>query len=452
MNIIIVGCGKVGRKLAQQLSYEKEHNITVIDINKSSITDTANNYDVMGIVGSGTNIEMLEEARIDKADILIAVTGSDEVNLLACLMAKKLGDCKTVARVRKPEYRRGIDLLKDDLGLAMIINPEYAAASEIARILRFPSAIQIDTFAKGRIEILKLKIAKDSPLDNLRIADIAIKLNCDVLVCGVERGNEAFIPGGNFVLKAGDEISIIASIKNGTYFFKKVGIKTNPVKETMIIGGGETAFYLSDLLIKSGIDVKVVEKNSARCDELCDLLPKATIINGDGTENRLLLEEGLENIGSVVSMTNLDEENVMLSLYAKSKTDGKVITKINRTEYDNVISSLDLGTIIYPKDITADHIVKFVRATNNSIGSDIETMHRILDGKAEALEFMIKDNSPVINKTLDSLNLKSNILVACISRNGNVIIPRGQDVIMPGDSVIIVTAHEGFKDISDILK
>lgn len=452
MNIIIVGCGKVGRKLAEQLSYVKEHNITVIDINKTYISDTVNKYDVMGIVGSGTNLEMLEEAGTDKADILIAVTGSDEVNLLACLMAKKLGDCKTVARVRKPEYRKAIGLLKEDLGLAMIINPEFAAASEIARLLRFPSAIQIDTFAKGRVEILKLKISQESPLNGLKIADISGKLNCDVLVCGVERGSEAFIPGGNFVLQAGDEISIVSSIKNGTYFFKKVGVKTNRVKETMIVGGGETAFYLADLLIRSGIDVKIFEKNPQRCDELCDLLPRATIINGDGTENRLLLEEGLENVSSFVSMTNIDEENVMLSLYAKTKTEGKVITKINRSEYDNVIGTLDLGTVIYPKDITADHIIKFVRATNNSIGSNIETMHRILDGKAEALEFKIKENSPVLNKTLDSLNLKDNILIACISRGGKVIIPRGQDVIMPGDGVIVVTAHEGFKDISDILK
>lgn len=452
MNIIIVGCGKVGRKLAEQLSYENEHNITVIDINRGFVTETTNKYDVMGVVGSGTNLEMLEEAGADKADILIAVTGSDEVNLLACLMAKKLGDCKTIARVRKPEYRKTIGLLKEDLGLAMIINPEYAAATEIARLLRFPSAIQIDTFAKGRVEILKLRIPENSPLDELKICDISSKLNCDVLVCGVERGHEAFIPGGNFVLKAGDEISIVASIRNGIYFFKKIGIKTNRVKETMIVGGGETSFYLADLLLQTGFDVKIVEKKPERCDELCDLLPKATIINGDGTENRLLLEEGLENIGSFVSMTNIDEENVMLSLYAKSKTEGKVITKINRMEYDDVIGALDLGTIIYPKDITADHIVKFVRATNNSIGSDIETMHRILDGKAEALEFKIKENSPVLNKTLESLNLKQNIIIACINRNGKIIIPRGQDVIMPGDGVIVVTAHEGFKDISDILK
>lgn len=452
MNIIVVGCGKVGRKLVEQLSYEKEHNITVIDINRNFITDTTNKYDVMGIAGSGTNLEMLEEAGAKKADILIAVTGSDEVNLLACLMAKKLGDCKTVARVRKPGYRKAIGLLKEDLGLAMIINPEHAAASELARLLRFPSAIQIDTFAKGRIEILKLKIKENSPLDNISVYDITSKLNCDVLVCGVERGREAFIPGGDFVLRAGDEISIIASIKNGMYFFKKAGIKTNPVKQTMIVGGGETAFYLADLLIRSGIDVKIFEKNEKRCEELCELLPKATIVNGDGTENRLLLEEGLENTDSFVSMTNIDEENVMLSLYAKTKTDGKVITRINRSEYNSVIGSLELGTLVYPKDIIADHIIKFVRATNNSVGSDIETMHRILDGRAEALEFRIKENSPVLNKTLDSLSLKENVLIACVNRDGKVIIPRGKDVIMPKDDVIVVTAQEGFKTIGDILK
>lgn len=452
MNITIVGCGKVGQRLAEQLSHEKEHDITVVDIRRSVITDTTNKNDVMGVVGSGTNIEILTEAGVEKSDILIAVTGSDEVNLLACLMAKKLGDCKTIARVRKPEYKKSLRLLKEDLGLAMIINPEFAAANEIARILRFPSAIQIDTFAKGRIEILKLRIPSGSVLDNLKISDISAKLNCDILVCGVERGEEAFIPGGNFVLEAGDYISIIASIENGTHFFKKIGIKTNRVKDTMIVGGGDTAYYLAELLLRTGIDVKIVEKNSARCDELCDLLPKATIINGDGTENRLLLEEGLIDADSFVSMTNLDEENVMLSLYAKSKTDGKVITKINRSEYDNVIGSLDLGTIIYPKDITAEYIVKFVRATNNSIGNNIETMHRILDGKAEALEFTIKENSPVVNTPLDSLNLKENIIIACISRGGKVIIPRGQDRILPGDAVIVVTGCEGFNDISDILK
>lgn len=452
MNIIIVGCGKVGQKLAMQLSREEEHNITVIDIRKGAVEDTTQRYDIMGMVGSGANIDTLLEAGALEADILIAVTGSDEVNLLSCLMAKKLGNCKTVARVRKPEYRKALPLFKEDLGLAMIINPEQAAAREIARVLRFPSAIQIDTFAKGRVEILKLKIPQGSVLDKLKIVDIGAKLNCDILVCGVERGEEAFIPNGNFELCAGDYISIVASIENGMYFFKKAGIKTNRVKDVMIVGGGNTAYYLASQLIKTGMDVKIVEKDAARCDELCDILPNATIINGDATEKRILLEEGLTQAGAFVSLTNMDEENIMLSLYAKSQTGGKIITKINRIEYDNVIESLELGTTVYPKDITAEYIVRFVRATYNSLESNIETMHLVLDGKAEALEFRIKENSPVVNMRIDSLNLKDNILIACITRGMNVIIPRGYDSILPGDTVIVVTGNEGYTDIKDILK
>ncbi len=452
MNITIVGCGKVGKKLAIQLSQEKEHDITVVDVRRSMVTDTMNKCDVMGIVGSGTNIDILSEAGVENSDILIAVTGSDEVNLLACLMGKKMGNCKTIARVRKPEYRKALNLFKEDLGLAMIINPERAAAREISRILRLPSAIQIDTFAKGRVEILKLRIGKNSVLHNLSLAQMGSRLNCDVLVCGVERGNKAFIPGGDFVLKEGDDISIVASIENGAQFFKKIGVKTNRVKNAMLVGGGNTAYYLASLLLRNGIDVKIVEKDSKRCDELCELLPKAVIINGDGTENRVLLEEGLDKMDAFVSMTNIDEENIMLSLYAKNMNDGKVITVVNRAEYEDVIEGLDMGTIIHPKDITAENIVKFVRATNNSIGSDIETVHLILNDKAEALEFRIKEESEVTRKTLGELNIKENVLIACITREQNVMLPRGNDTISVGDTVIVVTGHTGFKDISDILK
>lgn len=452
MKIIIVGCGKVGQKLAERLNQEKEHSITVVDIKYDVIQDTTNSFDVMGVVGSGTNIDTLKEAGIENADILIAVTGSDELNLVVCLMAKKLGKSRTIARVRKPEYNKMIHLLKEDLSLAMVINPERTAASEIARVLRFPSAIQIDTFAKGRIEILKFKIPENSPLDNLKVGDIVAKLNCDILVCGVERGEDAFIPGGNFVLKSGDLISIVSSIPNGAYFFKKIGFNTNRVKDTMIIGGGETGYYLANQLIETGINVKIIEQDATRCDELCQLLPKATIINGDGTDNRLLLEEGIESAESVVSLTNIDEENILLSLFAKSKSNAKIVTKINRIAYDEVIDKLDLDTTIYPKNITAEYIIRFVRAKNNTIGSNIETMHLILDGKAEALEFRISENSPVSNITIETLKLKKNILIACINRNGKIIIPRGKDMILPNDTVIVVTLKSGFTDISDILE
>lgn len=452
MNIIIAGCGKVGQTLAKELSREDDYNVTVVDPRHSVVEDLVGQFDIMGVCGSGTSIETLSEAGIKEADILIAVTGSDEINLLTCLIAKKSGNCQTIARVRKPEYSKEIGLFKEDLGLALIINPEQTAAAEIARLLRFPSAIQIDTFAKGRVEILKFKIPQSSPLDGLKIADISSKLNADILVCGVERGDRAVIPGGDFILKSGDLISIVSSYKSGGLFLKKIGIKTNRVKDTMIVGGGATAYYLASFLLQTGIDVKIVEQNPERCEELCRLLPKAAIINGDGSQNRVLLEEGLEYCDSFVSLTNIDEENILLSLYAKSKSKGKVITKINRISYDEVIGSLDLDTTIYPKDITAEYIVRFVRAKNNSIGSNIETMHMILDGKAEALEFRIKENSPISNKPIEKLNLKNNILIACINRGGKITIPKGQDIILPGDTVIVVTTNTGYKDIRDILQ
>ncbi len=452
MNIIIVGCGKVGNKLIEQLSHEKEHNITVIDPRAEVVENAVNAFDVMGVVGSATDIDTLTEADVENADVMIAVAGSDELNLIICLMAKKLGDCQTIARVRKPEYFKTINLIKDDLGLTMVVNPEQAAAHEIARVLRFPSAIKIDTFAKGRVEILNFEVPEGSILDGLKLMDFSAKIGSPILVCGVERADEAFIPSGNFVIHAKDLISIVAPIGEAGKFFKKIGVRTNRVKDALIVGGGETAYYLAKRLLKTGIDVKIIEQSQERCDELFQLLPKATIAHGDGTDNKVLIEEGLEKYDSFISLTNIDEENVLLSLYAKSVAKGKVVTKINRIEYGNVIDDLQLGTTIYPKNITAEYILRFVRAKQNSFGSSIETMHFILDGKAEALEFRVKENSPISNKKLMELKLKENILIASINRNGKIIIPHGQDTILPGDTVIVVTLKEGFTDISDILR
>ncbi len=452
MNIIIAGCGKVGQKLTERLSHEKEHNITVVDINASIIETLVNQHDVMGVCGSCGNIEILSEAGVENADLMIAVTQSDEINMLTCLMAKKLGNCQTIARVRKPEYVKSLAVFKDDLGLSMVINPEQAAAKEMARVLRFPSAIQIDTFARGKVEILKFRISEESVLNNMQVSNMAAKLHCDILVCGVERGDDAFIPRGDFVLQSGDLVSIVSTIKSAAEFFRKIGIKTNRVKDTMIVGGGDTAYYLADMLLQSDIDVKIIELDPKRCDELCELLPKANIINGDGTDNMLLLEEGLEHTESFVALTNIDEENILLSLFAKSKTGAKLITKVNRIAYDNVIENLNLDTMVYPKNITAEYIVRYVRAMKNSLASNIETLHYILDNKAEALEFRIAENSPVANIPLKSLDLKSNVLVACINRGGHIIIPRGRDMIKSRDTVIIVTTQSGFNDISDILE
>lgn len=452
MKIIIVGCGKVGQELTEKLSQEKIHDITVVDLHYDIVQKLTNEYDVMGICGSGTDLEILTEAGVEAADILISVTGSDELNLLTCFIAQKVGGCQTIARVGKPEYFKEIHLFKEDLGLEMVINPDLTAAHAIARILHFPTAIQIDTFSKGRVEILKFKIPEDSVLDNLKVMDIRNNLGCDILVCGVERGEDAFIPDGNFILKSGDAISIVSSVQNASQFFKKIKLFTNSVKSTIIVGGGPIAYYLASRLLKTGIDVKIIEKNPERCDLLCQLLPKATIINGDGTERQLLLEAGLERAESFVALTNIDEENVLLSLFAKSRSNAKLITKVNRIEYDDVVNGLELGTIIYPKELSAENIVKFVRAKNNSIDNNIETMHLILDGKAEALEFRIAENSPVSGITLEQLDLKSNTLVACINRSGQIITPRGSDMILPGDNVIVVTTGKGFSDIQDILR
>lgn len=393
MNIIIVGCGKVGQTLAERLSREEGHNITVVDTKSSIIRELTGALDVIGVEGSGASLETLLEAGVKDADILIAVTNSDEVNLLTCFIANKSGDCGTIARVRKPEYGRELILFKEDLGLAMIINPEQAAAAEIARVLRFPSAIQIDTFAKGRVEILKFRVSDDSILSGLSLAELRPKLGCNVLVCGVERGDKVFIPGGDFVIRSGDRLSFVSEIKSGTAFFKKIGIKTNKVRNAIIVGGSNTAFYLAKLLIQSGISVKIIEKDTARCEFLCQKLPKAVIVNGDGSDSSVLLEEGIESAESFVALTNIDEENILISLYARSRTKGKIITKINRIAFDDVINGLDLDTTICPKNITAENIVKFVRAKNNSIGSNIETMHMILGDKAEALEFRIREEN-----------------------------------------------------------
>ena len=452
MNIIIVGCGKVGQKLTEQLCLEENQNITVIDLKNNIVQDLINKYDITGVSGNGANAQILTEANIKDCDLLIAVTGSDELNLLTCLIAKKMGNCQTIARVGNPEYKEEMQLIYKDLGLALVINPEQTAADEIARVLKFPSAIKIDQFAKGRVEILKFKIPEDSILDNMSVYNLPSKLKSSLLICGVERDDKAFIPRGNFVLKSGDIISILAHPKETTDLFKAIGLKTSQVKNTIIVGGGDTGYYLAKNLMKSGIRVKIIEQNENTCDKLCKLLPKATIIHADGTDTSVLMEEGLEITESFVALTNIDEENVLLSLFAKSQSNAKIVTKINRIEYDRVITGLDLDSIVYPKNITAENIVRFVRSKINSIGSNIETMHKLLDGKAEAMEFYITNDSPVIETSLENLKLKDNVLVACINRNGKIIIPRGKDEILAGDTVIIITTETGMNDISDILQ
>ncbi len=452
MNIIIVGCGKVGRALTQQLN-EAGNNITVIDLIPEKVNDLTDRYDVMGITGNGATHAVLEEAGIDEANLLIAVTGSDERNLLCCILAKKAGNkCATIARVRSPQYSNDAPFLRKELGLAMVINPEYAAAREIARVLQFPSAIKIDTFVKGRIELLKFKLPEESPLCGMAVRDISAKLHVDVQVCTIERGTDAYIASGDFEFQGKDVISIIAEPITAYTFFRKIDYKASPVHNVLIAGGGDITHYLCDLLTKSGIDVKVIEKDARRADELSEVLSDVTVIHADAANQEVLMQENVDKAGAFVALTNLDEENILLSLFARSVSKGKMVTKINRIDFDRVIDHLDLDTIIYPKNVTSDIIVRYVRAMKNTIGSNVETLYQLIKGKVEAAEFLIRDGSPVIGVPLMKLALREGVLVAAIVRNRKVILPRGNDAFQDGDSVVIISNHLGLHDITDTLR
>ena len=452
MNIIIVGCGKVGQTLAEELIKEG-NNITVVDINADNLRSVTNQSDVMGVVGNGATFAIQKEAGIDRADLLIAVTDSDELNLLCCVVAKKTGNCETIARVRDPEYSNDADFLKNELELATVINPEYAAASEISRVLRFPAAIKIDTFAKGRVELLKFKIPENSPLVKLSVREISTVLGCDVLICTVERNNDVFIANGNFTFEEKDIISLIAAPKKSAQFFEKINHKRHSVKDVMIVGGGKITQYLCEMLIdRGGVAIKVIEEDRHLCEYICTQMPEVTVINGDPFDRDLLLQEGIASTSAFVALTEQDEENILLSLFAKNVGKGKLVTKIARTDFDEVIKPLELDSVIVPKNITADMILQYVRSKNSSVGSNVETLYNIIPGKVEATEFAVKENSDVTETPLMNLKFKENVLIASILRGKNVIIPRGHDVILPGDKVIIVSKHIALRDITDILK
>ena len=451
MNIIIVGCGKVGSTLASQLNAEG-NNVTVIDQDAVKVKTIANKLDIMGVIGNGASRSTQKDAGVDKTNLLVAVTGNDELNLLSCLVAKKSANCRTIARLKNPEYNIDAPYFKNELGLAMVINPELAAANEIARILNFPSAIKIETFAKGRVELLKFKLPEGSRLVGMSVKDVAMKLKSSVTFCTIERGDEAYIANGNFVFEEKDVISIIASPAGAKAFFKKIDYQIQPIKNALIVGGGPITYYLCRLLENSGIACTVVEKDEARCNELATEFEKVTVIHADPSDEDTLREEGIANADAFVALTGIDEENILLSLFARKSGSRKVITKINRIDFDDITSHLDLDSIVYPKNITADTIVSYVRAVNNTSGSNIETVYNLIKGEVEAAEFTVSDGSPIIGKPLMELSLKPGVLIATIQRGRSQIAPRGQDVILPGDSVVIVTKGLALNSITDILK
>ncbi len=453
MKIIIVGCGKVGRTIAEKLNDEK-HDLTVIDIKESVIARLTEKLDIMGIDGDGASREILIEAGVTTADLVIAVTDADELNLYICLLAHICGAGNTIARVRKPVYHRDLselEKMKSTLGLSKMINPEQIAAREISRLVRFPTAIEVDSFSNNSVEIYTFKLGRESPLAGKKISDYSLLKNYNIRICDVEREDDVFIPGGNFVLSPGDKVSIICTPTNASKFFKKIKSGLVTAKDVMIIGGSRTAYYLADELSEGGFKVRIIEKNEARCQELSDLLPNAMIIRGDGMNEDLLRNEGLEKMDAVVTLMNLDEENIMLSLYASQKKVPKCITKIDRIVFENIVNTLSLDSVVHPRELTAEFVVSYVRAVANSEGSNIESLYKLNNGRTEAMEFKVKSESAVTSKPLSKLKFKDNLQVACIHRKRKFIIPKGDDTIEPGDSVFIVTTHQGLKSLDDIL-
>ena len=451
MDIVIVGCGNVGYTLSEQLSNEG-HEITLIDTDAERLKFVVDTLDIQGLAGNGVSYKLLCEAGVKDADLFIAVTNEDEVNMLGCLMAAKIGRCKTIARVRNPQYYEDIQYIKEELGLSMYVNPEREAAREISRLIQLPSAMDLDTFDKSRINMIKIRISEGSVLDGVEVKDVKGKVGANMLVCVVQRDGKVFIPNGFFVLAAGDIISFVTPIRDAYSVFEKAGVKAHKIKNVMIAGGGRITYYLTELLIKARIKVKIIEKNRERCEELSELLPEAMIICGNAANQELLLEEGINNTDAFVSITDTDEENIMLSLYAGKASEAKVITKIKKITFEEIVKELNVGSIVDPKSLVAESIVSYVRALQNSYGSNVETLYQLIDKRVEALEFTVnKTVDKLVGKKLMDIRLKEDLLVCSIKRGSKTFIPEGRDTIELGDRVIVVTTNFGLKDIKDIL-
>ncbi len=452
MNIVIVGDGKVGATLVEHLSIEG-HNVVIIDRDQKLVEHMVNSFDVMGICGNGANYEMQLEAGVDSADLFIAVTSSDELNILSCLMAKKAGAGHTVARVRNPDYLNQIPFFKDALGISMVVNPEYDAANEIAKVLRFPNAINIETFYRGLVDLVELKIENGNPLCDIPLIDIFNKFNVRVLVCAVQRKNEVVIPHGDFVLKEGDKIHITAPRGVLVDFMKKLKIYKHRTKNIMITGGGKMGYYLARQLCETGgYNVKIIENDVERCEKLCVLLPDAGIIHGDGTDREILIEQGLHSQDAFVALTTIDEENIISAMYASSIGVSKTVAKVNRVSYD-VLESIGMDSAFSSKAIAANRIIAFARALENSgEESSVQTLYKLVGGQVEALEFKITADFSELKIPLRNLRLKNDTLIACIIRNHKVIFPGGNDSIELGDSIVIVTKRNHISSINEIFE
>lgn len=450
MDIIIVGGGKVGSSLAGILC--EEHNVTVIDINETRIQTIINDSDVKGIVGNCLQTAVLEEADVEKCKIFIALTDSDEANILSCLIAKKMKARHCIARVRNPEFDKQLVFMREELGISMMINPDYISANEIAKVLRYPDAINIDNFAKGRVDLAEIRITSGSILENIALLQLSRRLRLDILICAVQRGDEVIIPNGNFVLHAGDKIHVTASHSNMVKFFKSISsaYREKRVKSAVLIGGGRVGYHLAQHLREMGVKVKIIEIDEKRCLELSERLNKVNVICGDGTDQDIIREERVYDADAVVTLTGIDEENILMSLLAKNNGVKKVVTKVNRMNLMQLSETLNLDSVISPKSIMVNQILQYVRAKQNSTGNNITTLYRLVNDRLEAMEFVVRENKEYLGVSLKKLKLRSGILIASIVRGNELIIPKGDDCIMLNDSVVVVTTNRGFEDLKEI--
>ena len=451
MKIIVVGCGKIGAAILENLVAEG-HDVTAIDSNSAVLENAVNQYDCMGVRGSGTDCTALQEAGAGECDLFVAVTGSDEFNMLACFMAKGLGAGHTIARIRNPEYNdHNLDFLKNQLGLDLAINPEYLAAVDAFNLVNLPSAAKIETFSGRSFEMVELLVKSESGLDGSNLIELKKKYKADYLICAVRRDQQVYIPDGYFTLKTGDRIGIMAAPVQIERLLRQMGLMKKQAKNAMIIGSGRTTYYLAKMLIHSGTAVKIIDSDPQKCAALCEGLPEAVVIHGDATHQELLLEEGIKSTDALAALTGIDETNILLSLFADNLRVPKVISKITRDEFGGMAESIGVESSISPREAIADVLVRYARGLENSQGAKMETLYKIMDGKAEALEFLVPADCPFKEIPLKELKLKKNILIAGIKRGRRPIIPSGNDALLPGDLVILLTAGHRINDLRDIL-
>jgi len=452
MKIVVAGCGKIGTTIISSL-VEEGHDIIALDISPEALEEITNIYDVMCICGASTDCDTLSEAGVQQAELFVSVTGSDEINMLSCFLAKRMGAKNTISRIRSPHYNESsLGFIKQQLDLNVSINPEFMVARELYDILKFPSAVNIETFSARQFEMIELRLKPDSLFDSMSLSEIRKKYPGNYLIGTVQRDEEIFIPDGNFVLHGGDKIGLTASPAEIQKLLKRLGLFQKQAKSVMILGASTTAYYLAKALLASGHTVKIIDKDRERCEEISNKLPGAIIIFGDGAQQELLLEEGISSTDAFISLTGIDEENILISIFANTQNVPKVITKVNRSELASMAERLGLDTIVSPKKVVSDILSRHARAIENSLGSNVEKLYKLLDGKAEALEFKVQNDFMYQQIPLKDMKLKSNTLIAGIIRNKKPFIPSGNDFILAGDRVVVLSAGHQMNDLADIIR